>query len=329
MRTILLAGGPVDQEPGFPTALPRPFWPMIMRPLVPQLIDRLVAGGTRALSVCANGRATFYSARLNAEALKLAEIHFVQDVLPRGPAGCLKDNEPFVQDDTFAVVHAACWLEDPMADLVARHRQQHNQLTVFCAPGTYVPRGVYVCEPEVLRHIPPVGYCDIKEQLIPCLVDHGLRVGALPLRGRTAEVINTRSYLDLHRELLRESLEPQVRNCPGVYHPLAPDVWVSSSAQLGRDVRLFGPLIVGPDAKMEDGAVIIGPGSVGPGAEIGRDAVVTECAVWANARVPRGICVDRMIVIPESVADREPAGFIGRLRRRGLRQWSDCHVRNQ
>lgn len=329
MRTILLAGGPVDREPGFPTALPRPFWPMIMRPLVLQLIDRLVAGGTRALSVCANGRTAFYSARLNTEALKLAEIRFVQDVLPRGPAGCLKDNEHFVQVQTFAVVHAACWLEDSMVDLVARHRQQHNQLTVFCAPGTRTPRGVYVCEPEILRHIPPVGYCDIKEQLIPRLIECGLRVGALPLRGRTAEVVNTRSYLDLHRDLLSENLELQVRNCPGVYHRHAPDVWVSSSAQIGRHVRLFGPLIVGPGVKMRNGAVIIGPGSVGPGAEIGQDAVVTECAVWANACISRGRCVDRMLVIPESEADRGPVGFMGRLRRRGLLQWSDCHGGNQ
>jgi mannose-1-phosphate guanylyltransferase len=330
MRTILLAGCPVHHEPGCSPALPRPLWPMVMSPLVSRLIERLVDGGTRALSVCANGRTGLYSARLSRDALKLEQLCFVQDPLPRGPAGCIKDNEAFIADETFVVANAACWIDEPVASLVARHKQQRNKLTVFCAANSRAPSGIYVCEPEVLKHIPAVGYCDIKEQLIPRLLDRGLRVGALPLHGWAAEVVNTSTYLALHRELLRSSLSAEVGYCPGEYRPYAPDVWVSASAQIGRNVRLFGPLIVGPRTKMKDGAVVIGPGSVGPGAVIAGDAIVTECAVWANACVSRGRCIDRQLVIPElGKSPREASGFMSRVRQRVLSHWSSSYVGNQ
>jgi NDP-sugar pyrophosphorylase family protein len=280
-----------------------------MRPIVLQLIDRLVRGGTRALSVCANGRTGLYAARLNRESLGLGELCFVQDPLPRGPAGCLKDNQAFVCGETFLVANAACLFDEPVASLVERHAHQRNHLTVFCLPHSGAPGGIYVCEPAILDHIPAVGYCDIKEQLIPRLIDRGLQVGALPLRGPGVEVLNVKTYLHLHHHVLATNLEGQVRSCPGEYHRWAPDVWVSSDARIGKRTRLFGPLIVGPGATIRDGAVVIGPGSVGPQAHIAEDAVATECAVWANAVVPPGQCIDRQLVIPE---DRRPVDLRSR-----------------
>ena len=279
--TVLLAGGPADREPGFPLGLPRPLWPMVMRPLVLELIDRLVRGGAQAMSVCANGRTALYAARLSREPLGLGELCFVQDPLPRGPAGCLKDSEEFVGNQTFVAVNAACLFDDSLDSLVDRHSRQANHLTVFCDPYSSAPCGVYVCEPEILDHIPAVGYCDIKEQLIPRLIDRGLRVGALALHGAGGEVVDLKTYLAVYRHVLNSDLQEQVRSCPGCYEQIAPDVWVSSDALIGRRTRLFGPLIVGPGAKISDGAVVIGPSAVGPEAHIAEDAVVTECA-WAK-----------------------------------------------
>lgn len=298
MRTILLAGGPADREPGCPLGLPRPLWPMTMRPLVLRLIERLVRGGATALSVCANGQTGLYAARLTREPLGLDELCFVQDPLPRGPAGCVKDNEAFVQADTFVVIDAACWMDEDVASLVRRHRQQHNKLTVFCVPQTNAPSGVYVFEPEVLEHIPALGYCDIKEQLIPRLIDEGLRVGALPLHGHTGEVLNVETYLTLHRQLLLHDLQSEIQSCPGQYCQLSPDVWVAADAEIGRNVRIFGPAIVGPRTNIRDGAVIIGPSSLGAGVVVGDDAIITECAIWDDANVPRGVCLDRTVVVP-------------------------------
>ena len=60
--------------------------------------------------MCANGRTALYADRLAQEPLSLAELRFSQDPLPRGPAGCVKDNEQFLADEPFIIANAACWL---------------------------------------------------------------------------------------------------------------------------------------------------------------------------------------------------------------------------
>lgn len=319
MRTILLAGGPIDREPGSPSSLPRPLWPMIVRPLVLRCIDALVAGGATGLSVCAGGRTDLYADLLTRDALPFDELSFVRDTLPRGPAGCIKDHEAFVAGAAFAVVNAACWIEDRIDTLVQRHRRQCNRLTVFYTPGQRVPCGIYICEPDILEHIPSAGCFDIKAQLIPRLLERGLRVGALPMHGGTTEIINAQSYLELHHRVLRTRLPGELEACPGAYVQVAPEVWVASTARIGRRVRLFGPLVVGPRAKIMQGTVVIGPTSVGPDARVGEDAVITECAIWANACVPRGRCVDRRLIIPETELNAsEPQRLVARVRQRVL-----------
>jgi len=329
MRAILLAGGPVHHRPGGALGLPRPLWPLAMRPLMLRLVHRLVEGGTQALSVCANGQISLYAGLLGCQHLGLDELCFVQDAMPRGPAGCLKDNETFVRGETFLAVNAACWLDDPVETLVERHHRQRNHLTVFCNARMRAPGGLYVVEPEVLDHIPAAGYCDIKEQLIPRLLDRGLRVGALSLHGATEEVIHVQSYLHVHAQWLNRRLPDELASCPGQYRSLGSDVWVSTDTSIGRNVRLFGPVIVGPRAKILDGAVVIGPACIGPETWIGENAIITEGVIWAKAYVPATACVNRALVVP---ADESAAGhrlaFASRFRRRVLSQLgSSSHVR--
>jgi NDP-sugar pyrophosphorylase family protein len=312
MRAILLAGGPADREAGCPQGCPRPFWPVLMRPLVLRLIDRLNRGGVSAFSVCANGRTSLYAERLAREPLAVEEIRFSQDPLPRGPAGCLKDNQDFVADETFIVAHAACWLSDDPDTLLKRHREQRNALTVFCLPGTRTPSGVYVCEPDVLDCIPSVGYCDVKEQLIPRLVARGLRVGALPLQGLSAEVLSIKSYLTLLYRVLLGEPRTELERLPDAYREVAPKVWAAPDAAISRHARVFGPVVVGPRARIQEGATVIGPAVIGQDASVGAGAIVSECAVWQSAVVPPGRVMCRSVCTANAseVAATAPPGHL-------------------
>lgn len=296
MRAIVLAGGPADREPNCPQDLPRPFWPVLMRPLVSRVIDQMARTGVQAVSVCANGRTALYADRLAREPLDLDEIRFAQDPLPRGPAGCVKDNESFIADETFVVANAACWLSDGIDDLVRRHRRQDNRLTLFCLPGTRTPSGVYVGEPDILAHIPPRGYCDIKEQLIPRLIDRGLRVGLLELRGMAAEVLHVTSYLGLIHRVLGGNVEPELQRLDHRYRQAGPGVWIAENAGVSSQARLFGPVVVGPGASVADGAIIIGPAVLGADSAVETGAILAECVVWPGTCIRRGACVTRSIL---------------------------------
>jgi len=286
MRAIILAGGPASQEPGLPRQVPRPLWPVLTRPIVQNLIDRLVCGGVTSVTLCANGRTEIFVNRLADQHQQLTELRFSEDPLPRGPAGCVKDNADFLDSSPFIIANAACWLSDDASWLIDQHCRHQNQLTVFCRPGTSVPSGIYVCNPSVLRHIPDVGYYDIKEQLIPQLVDSHCKVGALPLRGFTHEAINTQSYMAIHHYALMSLAEYDQAIKIQAYQQRAPGVWIEPDSFIAKSARVFGPVMIGSSARIEDGAVVIGPTTLGANAVVGRNSIVTECAVWDHASIP-------------------------------------------
>ena len=145
----------------------------------------------------------------------------------------------------------AGWLESATT-LLEYHRRQHNMLTVCCQRGTRAPAGVYVCDPEVLKHIPEVGYCDIKEQLIPRLLQRGQRVGAMFLNNRTGEVLGTQSYFSLQHRVLYDLMEGREETLLAGFSQLAPGVWLAADAFVGDRARLIGPVVIGPGAIVED-----------------------------------------------------------------------------
>jgi mannose-1-phosphate guanylyltransferase len=267
---------------------------MLGRSLLDRLIEHLALGGIAGICVCTS-RPISLEHLLGPRSLP-AELRVVQDALPRGPAGCLRDAQAFIGAGTFLVASAASHLSDDPRTLLQRHRRQGNLMTVFSLPGTDVPSGVYVCEPEILDAVPAAGFFDLKQQLIPRLLGQGCRIGVLPLQGTAGEVVDEPSYLALHRRLLcggpparwayRGDDEREGRSRAGI----------STSARVAGSARLVGPVLVGPGAGVDHGARVVGPSSIGANASVEADAVVAECAVWAGERIPAGCRVAGVIV---------------------------------
>ena len=297
MRAIVLAGSSAYEDGASSSSLPRALWPVLMRPLLVGLIERLQQCDVTAVSICANGHTELYTERLGREAWELDELRFSNDTFPRGPAGCLKDNADFIDDEPFVVAGAACWFSDDLSDLRVQHRRHGNELTVCVVPETHRPAGLYICEASILDCIPDEGYFDIKEQLVSRLRSSGRRVGALPLRGFTGEVVDPASYLSVHHGALTNAVEND-GDCLSSYTQITPGVWVGTGVSIASDVRMYGPVVLGASASIGKGAVLIGPTSIGPRARIGDNAVVAQSAVWEDAWIPAGASVDRAIVPP-------------------------------
>jgi len=310
MHAVVLAGGPLGRDIPLQEKVPRPFWPVLMRPIILQGIQRMVADGVRTLTVCANGRTNLYAEKLPRKVLRLEEIRFNDDALPRGPAGCIKDAAAKLPDGPFFVVNAACWFSDSISSMVEQHRQQGNVLTVFCAHDETTPSGLYLCEKAVLDFIPDVGYCDIKEQLIPRLVANKLKVGCGRLSGLVREVIDTTSYLELHHHVLEETFGGSNGAWGAGYEERAPGIWIAPDAEVASTARLYAPLIIGPRASIGAHAVVVGPGTVGHDAVIDRNAVVFGSAVWPGARVPEKKTVEQAVVAPEESHGLRPIDFL-------------------
>jgi exosortase len=288
-------------EPGWTGGLIRPLLPLPDTTILDNLLARLQRslGGSGAL-LCANGRTQLIVDHLQKRATGLAAPRVLEDKVPLGTAGCVKLCEPEIRSSTFFVAGAAVWLDDDPRWMLEQHRGTGNVMTVFCTKEGHMPglggssrmrpAGIYCCEAEVLRHISPGRFQDIKEQLVPALQRAGLRVGAVCLRGRTTEVCDWPAYLRLMSASIQK-LE-RARCAP---RRIGESVWCGQGADVAPTAKIVGPVFIGEAARIGGRACVIGPAFIGASCDIQAAARVIRSVVCEKARLRAGIYADRVV----------------------------------
>jgi len=140
--------------------------------------------------------------------------------------------------------------------------------------GQDEPAGVYAFRRHAVDTVSDVGYCDLKEQMLPALREVGHELIAVHLGPRPTTPIRDRStYL----RAVREALRPTEANT----------FVVASSAQVDSTALLDGICLLGDRVTVDAGAVVHNAILL-PDAFIGAGAVVSESVVGPAGRVETG-----------------------------------------
>jgi NDP-sugar pyrophosphorylase family protein len=299
MKAVVLAGGQEFGQCPLSRQLPRAMWPLIDRPIIEHVLHALHEAGIGDMTVSANGHTGEIASSIGSEPSPGITVHYSEDALPRGAAGCIKDCQRWLGSGTFVVAHgASLMLNVDLEHLLVEHRRSGAVLTIAAASdvpseSALKPVGVYVCESDILAHIRERGYQDMKEQLIPRLAQHGLRIHAVPLRGRIIPICSEECYLNAMIEYMENHWSPESASgqSPGSH----PTLWVDPGAHVHSHSRLVGPVHIGSGARVMAGAAIIGPAVIGSDCIVDRDAMVHESILWPGTRVGRNAVVAQTI----------------------------------
>jgi mannose-1-phosphate guanylyltransferase len=151
--------------------------------------------------------------------------------------------------------------------------------------------GIYVLEPDTFDRIPKDTAWSIEKSYFPSLVARGETFVAFVYRGYWIDIGTPEKYMQVHQDIMDRRF---------VAHPF------------GSHPR--GSLVIAPDAKIEEGAIVEAPcfidqgvvvktgAHVGPYSAVGHHCVIEEGAVvdrsiiWPNSRLGRDTVVRQSIV---------------------------------
>ncbi len=309
MKAVVLAGGQEFGQCPLSRQLPRALWPMIDKPIIESVLAVLRAAGIGQMAISANGRTHTIAAKLGFNPTPDVTIHYSEDTMPRGAAGCIKDCEEWLGNERFLVCQGTTlYLGVDFAHLLEEHKKSGAALTVAATVENsndldrqmqLKPAGLYVCEPSVFPFIKEKGYQDMKEQLIPRLTEKGLKVQAIPLTGKVLSIRNEEWYLNAMVALLNDPTQRKafVDHLPSKL----PGIWIHPTAYVHPNARVIGPVFIGAGTKVMADAVIIGPAVIGENCEISSDAVVHESILWNGSQVGSGAMVEQTVTASKSV----------------------------
>lgn len=301
---VILAGTHGWRDELLDALCPRLLWPIANRPVGQIVLEWLAAGGIQQAVVCAHDDLQTARAELGDGAAHGLDLHYYEDRLPRGPAGCVRDAADLVGADCCVALEGSILPGTNLREVLAAHARTGAWLTVVVAraesgpaeDSAEVPVGIYVFAREALDEIPLLGYRDIKELLIPALyrAQRPVMTYVVPTRHDCLRVRGFDDYLTAQGWLLE-----RLRHSLGAWaaeYGLERDNLIHRRARVDTGARVIGPVMVGADARLEGGAVVIGPSVIGAGAVVGSGSVVSRSVLWENCILTGNVRLDRCLV---------------------------------
>ncbi len=350
MKAVVMAGGEGTRLRPLTSNQPKPLVPIVGKPCMEHIIDLLKRHGFEDVIVTV----AFLPQAIRSyfgtgETLGINLAYSVEES-PAGTAGSVRLAAGRL-DDTFLVISGDALCDVDLSRLVAFHREKEASVTIglkavdnplefgivvtdddgrierFLEKPSWgqvfsdtINTGIYVLEPEVLKHIPADRPFDFSKELFPLLLEMGRPMYGCVLDGYWQDIGN----LDQYRQANFDALEEKVRlDIAGVR--LRGNVWlgegvdvhdldaIEGPAYLGNYCRIAPEATVGPYSVLAtsvtlrerartarsiiDASTYIGRSALVEGAIVGR-----SCDLRAHVRVHEGVAIgDEVTIGPESV----------------------------
>lgn len=318
VKAVILAGSRDFGRCPLASRLPTALWPVAGRPAIEHLLHHLSRQGIKQATVCFNGDVLLLKQSITT--VSSMQLKFLDEPLPVGTAGCVRDAANGQTNALFVVFHAAIVSVPDIDKLIRAHRAGKSDLTVVLGPGPGsdgtqdAMSGIYVCEPSVLEYIPKEGYCDIKEGLIPTMLRAGRTIHTATLTQPTGNFRDRAGYLDAIANYLAscsdESIGFHRKKLNG-----SKDIWLADSAEVDPGARIYGSAVIMDGANISDRAVIFGPTIIGRNTNIGKNSLIANSVLWDDSQIGENCEIQRCVVdykaaVPDnSIVEGKPIVF--------------------
>jgi mannose-1-phosphate guanylyltransferase/phosphomannomutase len=350
MKAVVMAGGEGTRLRPLTSNQPKPMVPIVGKPCMEHILELLGEHGFDqviiTLAFLPQAIRGYFG---TGESIGL-DIEYSVEETPLGTAGSVRLASDRL-DDTFLVISGDALCDFDLSALVRFHKEKGAAATIglksvenplefgivvtdddgrierFLEKPSWsqvfsdtINTGVYVLEPELLRHIPDDRPYDFSKELFPLLLEMGRPMYGYVMDGYWQDIGN----LDQYRQANFDALDERVRlRIPGIR--LRGNIWVGEAVDLADLDRVEAPAYIGnycrvaPDAVVGEYSVLGSSVTLREGARttrsvidasshVGRSALVEgailgrSCDIRANARLHDGVAIgDEVVIGSESV----------------------------
>jgi mannose-1-phosphate guanylyltransferase/phosphomannomutase len=304
VKAVVMAGGEGTRLRPLTSNQPKPMVPIVGKPCMEHILELLRTHGFDDVIVTVAFLPQAIRSYFGGGETLGMHIEYSVEESPLGTAGSVRLASDRL-DDTFLVISGDALCDFDLGGLVALHREKGAAVTIglksvdnplefgivvtdedgkverFLEKPSWgqvfsdtINTGIYVLEPEVLRHIPTDRPYDFSKELFPLLLEMGRPIYGHVCEGYWQDIGN----LDQYRQANFDALDEAVRlEIPGI--------------------RLRGNVWLGEGVDLDDLEAIEGPAFIGNNCRIGRDATIGAYSVLsASVTVREGARTVRSVL---------------------------------
>jgi mannose-1-phosphate guanylyltransferase len=329
-QAVILVGGQGTRLRPLTYRLPKPMIPVLNRPFLEHTLAYLKSHGVGSTILALSYLPETIQSHLGNGAKHNMMLSYAVEASPLGTAGAVKNAEPYLEG-TFAVLNGDIFTDLDLGAMHSFHRSQGAKVTIAltrvddpCAFGVveteddgrvrrfvekprpdqvtshWINAGVYILEPEVLRHVPQASHYMFERGLFPRLLELGEPVYGYPFSGYWLDMGTPEKYLDLNCDLLTGKVASH----------LIPDlgrdgVYGAADAVIHPSASISGPVAIGGGSRIDRAARITGPVVIGADCHIGEGASLERAVLWAGVNIEAGSHLKQCLVNRSEAGGKE------------------------
>ncbi|HST14810.1 MAG TPA: sugar phosphate nucleotidyltransferase [Gaiellaceae bacterium] len=323
MKAVVMAGGEGTRLRPLTSNQPKPMVPIVGKPCMEHILELLREHSFEDVIVTVAFLPQAIRSYFGDGTSLGLNIQYSVEESPLGTAGSVRLASDAL-DETFLVISGDALCDIDLRQIVDFHKEKGAAVTIglksvenplefgivvtdddgkverFLEKPSWgqvfsdtINTGIYVLEPEVLKHIPTDRPYDFSKELFPLLLEMGRPIYGYVCEGYWQDIGN----LDQYRQANFDALDERVRlNVPGL--KIRGDVWIGEGVEIDDVEGVEGPAFIGNYARISPEA------SVGPYTVLGSATTLRERGRISRSVLDASCYIGRSAVIEGAIIGR-------------------------
>jgi mannose-1-phosphate guanylyltransferase / phosphomannomutase len=321
MKAVVMAGGEGTRLRPLTSNQPKPMVPVVGKPCMEHILELLREHGMGEVIVTVAFLPQAIRSYFGQGETLGMEIGYSVEESPLGTAGSVRLAGKQL-DETFLVISGDALCDVDLSALVAFHKEKGAAVTIglksvenplefgivvtdeegrierFLEKPSWgqvfsdtINTGIYVMEPEVLKHVPGDRPYDFSKELFPYLLEMGRPLYGYVMDGYWQDIGN----LDQFRQANFDALEEKVRlNIPGIR--IRGNVWLGEGVEIGELEQIEGPAYIGNYCRISPGATVGSHAVLSNSVTLRERTRVTRSVIDASTHIGRSVLIEGAIL---------------------------------
>ncbi len=321
MKAVVMAGGEGTRLRPLTSNQPKPMVPIVGKPCMEHILELLRTHGFEDVIVTVAFLPQAIRSYFGDGASLGLNIQYSVEESPLGTAGSVRLASDAL-DDTFLVISGDALCDFDLKKIVEFHKEKGAAVTIglksvenplefgivvtdddgkverFLEKPSWgqvfsdtINTGIYVLEPEVLRHIPTDRPYDFSKELFPLLLEMGRPIYGYVCDGYWQDIGNLDQYRQANFDALDEKVSLDISGLR-----IRGDVWIGEGVEIDDVEGVEGPAFIGNYVRISPEASV-GPYTVlGPATTLRERGRISHSVVDASCYIGRSSAVEGAII---------------------------------
>jgi mannose-1-phosphate guanylyltransferase / phosphomannomutase len=321
MKAVVMAGGEGNRLRPLTSNQPKPMVPVVGKPCMEHILELLREHGLNEVIVTVAFLPQAIRSYFGEGETLGMKIGYSVEESPLGTAGSVRLTAKQL-DESFLIISGDALCDVDLSALVAFHKEKGAAVTIglksvenplefgivvtdeegrierFLEKPSWgqvfsdtINTGIYVMEPEVLKHVPADRPYDFSKELFPYLLEMGRPLYGYVMDGYWQDIGN----LDQFRQANFDALEENVRlNIPGIR--IRGNVWLGEGVDIPDLEQIEGPAYIGNYCRIAPGATVGAHSVLSNSVTLRERTRTTRSVIDASTHIGRSALIEGAVI---------------------------------